>query len=65
MSAMCDSRSGDPHRSIALGEVDFSLHFAAPLVIPIDAGEPVTVLAGMHPGCFELFARDEVHTIPI
>jgi NitT/TauT family transport system substrate-binding protein len=51
------------HRSIVLGEVDFSLHFAAPLVMPIDAGEPVTVLAGVHPGCFELFARDEVRTI--
>ena len=47
------------HRSIMLGEVDFSLHFAAPLVMPIDAGEPITVLAGVHPGCFELFARDE------
>ena len=51
------------HRSIMLGEVDFSLHFAAPLVMPIDAGEPITVLAGVHPGCFELFARDEVRTI--
>ena len=51
------------HRSIVLGEVDFSLHFAAPLVMPIDAGEPITVLAGVHPGCFELFARDEVRTI--
>ena len=51
------------HRSIVLGEVDFSLHFAAPLVIPVDAGEPVTVLAGVHPGCFELFARAEIRTI--
>jgi NitT/TauT family transport system substrate-binding protein len=51
------------HESIVAGQVDFSLHFAAPLVIPIDAGAPITVLAGVHPGCFELFARPEVRTI--
>jgi NitT/TauT family transport system substrate-binding protein len=51
------------HMNIARGEVDFGVHFAAPLVIPIDAGEPITVVAGIHPGCFELFAREDVHTI--
>src|SRR5450432_1721437 len=28
-------------RALARGEVDFSLNFAAPLVIPIDAGEAI------------------------
>jgi NitT/TauT family transport system substrate-binding protein len=51
------------HESIATGEVDFSLHFAAPLVIPIGAGEAIRVLAGVHPGCFELFARADVRTV--
>ena len=51
------------HESILTGQVDFSLHFAAPLVIPIDAGAPITVLAGVHPGCFELFARPDVRAI--
>jgi NitT/TauT family transport system substrate-binding protein len=51
------------HENIVAGQVDFSLHFAAPLVIPIDAGAPITVLAGVHPGCFELFARADVRTI--
>jgi NitT/TauT family transport system substrate-binding protein len=51
------------HESIATGEVDFSLHFAAPLVIPIGAGEAIRVLAGVHPGCFELFARTSVRTV--
>jgi NitT/TauT family transport system substrate-binding protein len=51
------------HWGIARGEVDFSLHFAAPLVIPIDAGEPITVLAGVHPGCFELIANERIHSI--
>jgi NitT/TauT family transport system substrate-binding protein len=51
------------HESIATGQVDFSLHFAAPLVIPIAAGDPITVVAGVHPGCFELFARPDIRTV--
>jgi NitT/TauT family transport system substrate-binding protein len=45
------------------GEADFLLTFAAPLLIPMDAGEPLTVIAGAHVGCFELFATDTVHRI--
>jgi NitT/TauT family transport system substrate-binding protein len=48
---------------IARGEVDFTLNFAAPLVIPIDAGEPIKAVAGVHPGCFELFAHQPIRTI--
>ena len=47
----------------ARGEADFLLTFAAPLLIPMDAGEPLTVIAGAHVGCFELFANDTVHRI--
>jgi NitT/TauT family transport system substrate-binding protein len=47
----------------ARGEVDFTLNFAAPLVIPIDAGEPIKAVAGVHPGCFELFAHQPIRTI--
>ena len=47
----------------ARGEADFMLTFAAPLLIPMDAGEPLTVIAGAHVGCFELFAKDAVHRI--
>jgi NitT/TauT family transport system substrate-binding protein len=45
------------------GEADFLLTFAAPLLIPMDAGEPLTVIAGAHVGCFELFANDTVQRI--
>jgi NitT/TauT family transport system substrate-binding protein len=51
------------HTAIARGEIDFSLHFSAPLVIPIDAGDPITVLAGVHPGCFELFGNERTRSI--
>jgi NitT/TauT family transport system substrate-binding protein len=48
---------------MAQGELDFSLNFAAPLVLSIDAGEPVTVLAGVHSGCFELFANQRLRSV--
>ncbi|MER8795358.1 ABC transporter substrate-binding protein [Mesorhizobium sp. M0984] len=48
---------------IARGEVDFSLNFAAPLALAIDAGDPITVLAGVHPGCFELFGKENIRSI--
>jgi NitT/TauT family transport system substrate-binding protein len=45
------------------GELDFSLNFAAPLVAAIDAEAPITILAGVHVGCFELFGRAELRSI--
>ena len=49
--------------AIGRGEVDLSLHFAALLIPAIDAGEAVTVLGGVHVGCFELFASDRIRTV--
>src|SRR6516164_7274396 len=50
-------------QAIGRGEVDLSLHFAASIIPAIDAGEAITVLAGVHVGCFELFANEQVHSI--
>jgi NitT/TauT family transport system substrate-binding protein len=50
-------------KALASGEVDVSLHFVGPLVIQLDAGEPITVLGGVHVGCFELFGTDRIRTI--
>ena len=51
------------HLAITRGELDFSGHFSAPTIIPIDAGEPIVMLAGVHPGCFELFAREGIRNV--
>jgi NitT/TauT family transport system substrate-binding protein len=48
---------------IARGEADFSLNFAAPLTVAIDAGGPIKVLAGVHPGCFELFVHEPIRSV--
>src|SRR3954464_4593319 len=50
-------------KAIARGDVDFSLNFAAPLVIPIDAGEPISIIGGVHTGCFELFGHERIRSI--
>jgi NitT/TauT family transport system substrate-binding protein len=55
--------AGRGHEWMARGELDFCLTFAAPLVLSIDAGDPVTVLAGVHSGCFELFANERIRSI--
>jgi NitT/TauT family transport system substrate-binding protein len=48
---------------VADGKLDFSQSYAPEAVRQIDAAKPVTVLAGVHPGCHELFAREPVNRI--
>ena len=48
---------------IARGKADFALDFALKFVTAIDAGDPITVLSGVHIGCFELFAKDSIRNI--
>jgi NitT/TauT family transport system substrate-binding protein len=49
--------------SLARGEFDFTTNFSPPLIVAIDAGEPITLVAGEHVGCFELFAREGIRSI--
>jgi NitT/TauT family transport system substrate-binding protein len=55
--------SGDSSEWIARGELDFDWNYAATHIASIEAGVPITVLAGMHSGCLELIANDRVHSI--
>jgi NitT/TauT family transport system substrate-binding protein len=45
------------------GEIDFGFMFAPGAVRRLDDGVPITVVAGVHPGCFELFVHDPVRTV--
>ena len=47
----------------ARGEIDFGIIIVTQVLPHLDAGEPVTVVAGVHPGCFELFANEGIHRI--
>jgi NitT/TauT family transport system substrate-binding protein len=55
--------AGRHSERMARGELDFSLNFAAPLVLSIDAADPVTVVSGVHSGCFELFAKEGISSV--
>jgi NitT/TauT family transport system substrate-binding protein len=50
-------------KALASGDGHIGLHYAAPLISRIDAGDPIVVVAGGHVGCFELFANDKVRAI--
>src|ERR1700745_4534575 len=49
--------------AVASGDADFTVTFAAPLAIAIDGGSAITLLSGVHIGCFELFGNDSVRSI--
>ena len=50
----------DIPQAIGRGEADFSTNLAGELIQAIDAGVPVVGLAGVHVGCFELFAKQSI-----
>jgi NitT/TauT family transport system substrate-binding protein len=50
-------------RAIANGDVDLTLQFSGPLLLEIDRGSGITLLAGVHVGCFELFAKEDIRSI--
>jgi NitT/TauT family transport system substrate-binding protein len=45
------------------GMVDFTVTFAGNHIQAIDRGVPITILAGVHAGCYELFAREGLGSI--
>jgi NitT/TauT family transport system substrate-binding protein len=49
--------------AVARGDADFTVTYAAPLAIGIDGGAPLTVVSGVHIGCFELFGNESVRSI--
>ena len=54
---------GEIGKALATGDADINLHFAGPLVLALDAGDPIVILSGNHIGCFELFGTEKVRAI--
>ena len=44
-------------------EADMTMNFVGPLLVRIDAGDPIVLLAGGHVGCYELVGTQQVRTI--
>jgi NitT/TauT family transport system substrate-binding protein len=55
--------SADTGQAIGRGLVDISQGYASQIIPAIEAGEPITLLAGIHVGCIELFASEGIRGI--
>lgn len=51
------------YAGFAAGALDISMAFVAPFLVQVDAGLPIVLLAGVHPGCFELIGTERVRSI--
>jgi NitT/TauT family transport system substrate-binding protein len=49
--------------AVAVGEADFSITAAPSLITRVDAGEQLTLLSGIHIGCFELFGTERIRSL--
>jgi NitT/TauT family transport system substrate-binding protein len=49
---------------IARGTADFAVSFGLGHILEIDAGSQITILGGVHVGCYELFARESIRSVP-
>jgi NitT/TauT family transport system substrate-binding protein len=56
-----DTSPGAPvMAAMGRGDIDFSLNYVAPGILAVEAGEPITMIAGGHFGCFELFGNHRI-----
>jgi len=52
-----------PNSAIASGNADISMDAVWGFMSRIDAGDPVTILAGVHLGCYQLIGSDKIKTV--
>jgi NitT/TauT family transport system substrate-binding protein len=50
-------------RDLATGDIHLSTAFSGPLLVRLDAQDPIVLLAGIHVGCFELFCTERVRAV--
>jgi NitT/TauT family transport system substrate-binding protein len=54
----------EAYEALAAGELHFNTQaIGGTILLQLDAGVPVVVLAGVHVGCYELFATEQVRTV--
>ena len=56
-------QSGGLYEGLTSGMADIGNDFAPMLIMHLDAGDPITILGGVHVGCFELFGTERVRSI--
>lgn len=50
-------------QALSSPEADMSMSIAGPLIMQMDGGAPIVLLAGVHVGCYELFGTGRIRTI--
>lgn len=50
-------------QAVARHELDWDMDFAPAVIAELNNGAPVTMVAGIHAGCFELYAQDYIRSI--
>src|SRR5262249_43968121 len=58
-----DAPSGALAYMIAHDEIDLGREFAPNLLLGMGVGAPVTVLAGLHLGCFDVWAKSDIRSL--
>jgi NitT/TauT family transport system substrate-binding protein len=51
------------HRAVGTDKIDIGIGFIANYIVELDLQTPITLLAGVHAGCFELFGTQRVNSI--
>jgi NitT/TauT family transport system substrate-binding protein len=55
--------TSDATEAVADRDVDITMQYVGPSIMQVDAGKPIVVLAGIQPGCFELFGTERVRSV--
>ena len=58
-----DTKTSSFGQGLAEGKYDFASNVTAQNVVFVDSGLPITLVAGIHAGCYELFASDGIRNI--
>jgi len=58
-----DSTVQTHEEDLGSGKFDFGSNFALALAVAIDRERPITVVTGLHAGCYELFAHEGIRGI--
>jgi NitT/TauT family transport system substrate-binding protein len=60
---LVDVHMADLSASVGAGSTDFTMTYASLFATGLDRGAPLTILAGVMVGCFELFANEGIRSI--
>jgi NitT/TauT family transport system substrate-binding protein len=55
--------SAERLRALATGEAQMLVTYVSSLIVRLDAGDPIVLLAGSHVGCFEVVGGERIQTI--